>query len=171
MFNKTTYIIFSITILFLQILVLNNITFTSYVVPLLYVSIITIMPLKSTRLGQILIALPLGMIMDLSMGTFGLNVAATLPVAYFRENILYFCNESVESKKDGFPSWRTIGHYNFITYVVLMSAVHSVLFFLLESLTFQNFTYQLARFSISLAITLILNHIILRIFKKKIEEI
>lgn len=169
MYNNKPHIPFSITVLFLQIFVLNNITFTSYVVPLLYISIIVIMPLKSTRGILILTAVILGIMMDLSMGTYGLNLASTLPLAYFRQNILFLCNESANSKKDGFPSKRTIGYHNFICYVLLICTLHSLLFFMLEAMTFSNIEYLLTRFILSTIATLFLTFVMLSIFKKRMN--
>ena len=111
--RASEYIFFVVVVLAVQILLLNNLTFSTYLAPLAYIVCLILTPLGTSPLKMILIGLALGVTMDLTMGTMGLNVLATLPMAYFRRPILHFVASYTDvDNETGVPSDRRIALFH-----------------------------------------------------------
>ena len=88
----------------LQIFLLNNLTVSVRFAPMVYVVCLVMLPLEISQMRILLVGLLLGVLMDVTMGVNGLNVVATLPVAFFRRPILHFvAGFSDLAKADGVP--------------------------------------------------------------------
>lgn len=169
--DKGSYILFFAVCLLLQILLLNRISLTTLLAPTVYVACIIIMPLDSSQFRMLITGLLVGMLMDVTMGTSGLNVLATLPIAFFRRPILHFmAGFSDIAKEEGAPTAGRLGRYRFHRYVISMVALHSLLFFGFESLTFDNFVFLLLRLLCSAAATLLLVYLLILLFTPKLSR-
>ena len=165
--KERQYILFVITVLLTQILLLNHLTVSTYIAPLAYIVCIIMMPLGTSPLKMIAVGALLGGVMDATMGTIGLNVIATLPVAYFRRPILHFVASFSDVDSDGeIPTVRRIGRFHF--YVVAMVILHSLLFLVFEHMTLVNLTFIATRFVCSTAISLALVYFFIVIFTPKL---
>lgn len=103
------------------------------------------------------------------MGTIGLNVLATLPIAYFRRPILHFAASYTDvDNEGGVPTPRRIGRFH--NYVVAMVVLHSLLFFGFEHLTTANFGFIVLRFVCSTASTLLLTYFFIAVFTPKLTR-
>ena len=76
--NRNQYILFVVVVLLVQVLLLNNLTFSPYVAPLAYIVLIIMTPLGTSPLKMIFVGLMVGTLMDITMGTVGINVLATM---------------------------------------------------------------------------------------------
>ena len=169
MTKRSEYILFVAVVLMVQIFLLNNLTFSTYLAPLAYIVCLILTPLGSSPLKMIFIGLFLGLVMDISMGTVGLNVLATLPLAYFRRPILHFAASYTDvDNEGGVPTARRIGRFN--NYVVAMVILHSLLFFGFEFMTIANFGFIFVRFLCSTAATLLLTYMFIAIFTPKLTR-
>lgn len=167
--RASEYILFVVVVLAVQILLLNNLTFSTYLAPLAYIVCLILTPLGSSPLKMILVGLALGVTMDLTMGTIGLNVLATLPVAYFRRPILHFAASYTDvDNETGVPTARRISRFH--NYVVAMVVIHSLLFFGFESMTTANFGFIFLRFLCSTIVTLGLTYLFIAIFTPKLTR-
>lgn len=169
MAKRSEYILFVAVVLMVQIFLLNNLTFSTYLAPLAYIVCLILTPLGSSPLKMIFTGLFLGLVMDISMGTVGLNVLATLPLAYFRRPILHFTASYTDvDNEGGVPTSRRIGRFN--NYVVAMVILHSLLFFGFEFMTTANFGFISLRFLCSTVATLILTYLFIAIFTPKLTR-
>ena len=167
--KQKAYILFVAVVLAVQILLLNNLTISTYIAPIAYIVCIIIMPLGSSPLKMIIWGTLLGVVMDITMGTMGLNVLATLPIAYFRRPILHFAaSYSDVDNEGGVPTPRRIPLYN--NYVVAMVVLHSLLFFGFEHLTTANFGFIVLRFICSTIATLALTYFFIVIFTPNLSR-
>lgn len=165
--RESQYILFITVVLLVQIILLNNLSISTYIAPLAYIVCIIMMPLGSSSLKMIFAAVALGAIMDFSMGVEGLNVIATLPVAYFRRPILHFVASFSDVDSDGeVPTSRKIGHFHY--YVVAMVLIHSAIFFAFEHMTTAHIGVILLRFLLSNIITLAIVYFFIAIFTPKL---
>ena len=165
--NRNQYILFVVVVLLVQVLLLNNITFSPYLAPVAYIVCIIMAPLGTNSLKMIMWGLLLGLIMDLTMGTIGLNVIATLPIAYFRRPILHFAASYTDvDGEGGVPTQLRISRFN--RYVVAMVVLHSVLFFLFEHMTFANLGFIALRFLFSTLISVGVVYFFIAIFSPKL---
>ena len=157
--NRGAYILFFAVVAMLQIFLLNNLTVSVRFAPMVYVVCLVMLPLEM-----------LGVLMDVTMGVNGLNVVATLPVAFFRRPILHFvAGFSDLAKADGVPSPERLGSYRFHRYVVSMVVLHSMLFFGFEWLSFDNFGFFLTRLLCSTASSLALDYLLIFLFMPKLS--
>ena len=58
------YIVLTLMVLFIQILVLNNLSITPLVAPMVYIVLIVMMPIESSQWKMLIAGLLLGMVMD-----------------------------------------------------------------------------------------------------------
>ncbi len=168
--NRGAYILFFAVVAMLQIFLLNNLTVSVRFAPMVYVVCIIMLPLEISQMRILLVGLLLGVLMDVTMGVNGLNVVATLPVAFFRRPILHFvAGFSDLAKADGVPSPERLGGYRFHRYVVSMVVLHSMLFFGFEWLSFDNFGFFLTRLLCSTASSLALDYLLIFLFMPKLS--
>ena len=167
--NKGAYILFFVVIAVLQIFLLNNVTVSVYVAPVIYIACIIMMPLETSQLAMLMTGLVLGVVMDLTMGVNGLNVVATLPMAFFRRSILHLTTDfSNLVKADGVPSPARLGDFRFHRYVITMMVLHGLLFFGFEWLSFHNIGFFVARLLCSLAVSAAIVYPLIYIFIPKL---
>jgi hypothetical protein len=167
--NRYQYILFVVVVLLVQVLLLNNLTFSPYVAPLAYVVLIIMTPLGTSSLKMIFVGLTVGALMDITMGTIGINVLATLPLAYFRRPILHFFGSYTDMDGEGgVPTQlRLTGFHN---YVVAMVVLHNLLFFGFEHPTTANFGFIALRFVVSTLISLGVVYFFIGIFTSKLAK-
>ena len=159
----------TLVVLFVQVFVLNNLSISPLVAPMVYIVLILMMPIESSQWKMLGVGLLLGITMDLTMGTAGLNTLVTLPVAFFRRPLLYaLTGLSPMSKEEGIPSVKRLGA-RFHRYIIVLIVIHSLLFYFAEWLSFDNFGTLLLRILCSTLCSLVLDYIIIMLFTKRLS--
>jgi hypothetical protein len=160
----------TLVVLFVQVFVLNNLSTSPLIAPMVYIVPILLMPIDSSQWKMLGAALLLGVVVDISMGTAGLNTLVTLPIALFRRPLLYaLAGLSSISKEEGVPSVKRLG-MRFHRYFITMIVLHSLLFYFVEWLSFDNFGTLLLRILCSTLCSLLLDYIIISLFMKRLSE-
>lgn len=167
--HLTQYLFFFVVVLLSQILLFNNLTFSTYVAPLVYIVCIIMMPLGTTPLKMMFVAVVIGSIMDITMGTMGLNLLSTLPVAYFRRPLLQMVASYSEVDGDGEPPTR-MRISRFHNYVITMVVFHNLLFFGVENLSLANFGFLTLRFLCSTLVTIVVVYLFIIMFTPKLAR-
>ena len=163
------YIMLTLVVLFVQVIVLNNLSVSPLVSPMVYIVLILLMPIDSSQWKMLGAGLLLGLLMDITMGTAGLNTMVTLPIAFFRRPLLFELGGlSSMSKEDGVPSVKRLG-LRFHRYIVVMVVLHSLLFYFVEWLSFDNFGTLVLRILCSTLCSLVLDYIIISLFMKRLS--
>ena len=163
------YIMLTLVVLFVQVFVLNNLSISPLVAPMVYIILIVMMPIESSQWKMLGVGLLLGVAMDITMGTAGLNTLVTLPVAFFRRPLLYaLTGLSPMSKEEGIPSVKRLGA-RFHRYIIVLIVIHSLLFYFAEWLSFDNFGTLLLRILCSTLCSLVLDYIIIMLFTKRLS--
>ena len=158
----------TIVVLFVQVFVLNNLSISPLVAPMVYIVLLLLLPIESSQWKMLGAGLLLGVLMDITMGTPGLNTLVTLPIAFFRRPLLFALGGlSSMSKEEGIPSVRRLG-LRFHRYFVVMIILHSLLFYFVEWLSFDNFGILVLRILCSTLCSLILDYIIISLFMKRL---
>ena len=120
----------------LQALVLNQILFSAYINPFLYVILIISLPLKTPKWFLLFYAFLLGFFIDLFSGSLGFHSTATILIAFLKpfiskitipHNILGYTDE-IKLKK--------IGNKAFITFSLFLILIHNSCLFIIEHLSF-----------------------------------
>lgn len=140
-----SFILRFVFILLMQLLVVNNITLSTYVNPYIYILIILSLPVNMKPWMVVLLSFFTGMVMDTFSSTPGLHMAATGFMGYLRNFYLQFAcsKEDFESKIS--PSISRKGVVWFLVYMIVMTLVHHVFLFYLEIYSFREFFRTLLR--------------------------
>ena len=139
----------------LQVLVCNHIHFLGYATPMPYVLFLAYLPLDASRIGNLLWAFVMGIIIDVFSNTPG-EAAASLTLAAFVPWPLLQAAAPKECVEDMVPSYRTMGIWNHIRYLFILVLVHHAAFYLLESFSFFHYIEVLISFGASLLFSFVL---------------
>jgi hypothetical protein len=153
-----------IGLVLLQILVLNNIQFSSILNPFLYVYLIIVLPVDFRPSIALLLGFLLGLSVDVFCQTLGMHTIATTFAAFCRPYILLYM-----SPRDGYgffwqPSVKQLGWFWFMTYSGLMILAHHLTLFLVEMFRMSGIINTLSKTIGSTILTLILILIIQLVF-------
>ncbi len=122
--------------LLIQVLVLNEVLFSSYINPFLYILLIITLPLKTPKWFLLSYAFLLGFSIDLFSASLGFHSTATVLIAFVKpliskitipHNILAETDEITLKK---------IGNKSFITFSLFLVLIHNSCLFITEHLSF-----------------------------------
>ena len=163
------YTMLVFVVFFVQVFVLNNLSISPLVAPMVYITLLLLLPIEYSQWKMLIAGLVLGVVMDVTMGTAGLNTMVTLPIAFFRQPLLSALGGvSSISKEEGIPTPKRLG-IRFHRYFIVMVVLHSLLFYFAEWLSFDNFATLLLRIVCSTACSLLLDYIIITLFLKRLS--
>ena len=164
------FILFSMVVLLVQVVLLNNLILTPYVAPMVYIAVVMLMPIESSQWKMLGVGLLIGLLMDFAMGTAGLNLLSTLPVAYLRHILLNTLGGiSSISKEEGIPSVKRLGS-RFHRFVIVVVVLHSLLFYSFEWLSLSNLGFWALRTLCSTLASLLLIYLLMAIFSKQLTQ-
>lgn len=156
-----------IGLLFLQVLVIDNIRLGYYVHPYVYVLFILLLPFNTPKWQLLLYSFFMGLAVDLFCGTAGLNAAATVFMAFLRPYVINAMTRRKDINENDEPSINNMGVTWFLIYSTLLLTAHNIILFLLEAFSFKLIYVVLIQTLLSLVPSLFLIFLILLIFKKK----
>lgn len=146
-----------VLLLLLQVFVLNEIRLHQLVGLNLYMLFVLLLPFNMPRPALMLIALLMGLSMDMFMNTMGMHAAACVFIAYLRPFII-----NILSPQGGFettqktPSMTSMGVSQFLTYIAILVFLHNLLYFPLEVFNLGNFFYLLLKILVSTVASIVL---------------
>ena len=148
------YSFFIILIILFQVLILNNIRFSGYINPYIYIMIILLLPTELPQWGLLLTAFVTGLAIDFFSGSPGMHASATVLAAFARPHIL-----GLISPRDGYETGSSLSMANYgIKWFLLYSAsvvfLHHLVLFYLEVFRFDDFFRTLLRVILSSLFTL-----------------
>lgn len=150
------YLIQFVLLIVLQLLIFNNIEFSGYVNPYIYILFILLLPFETPKALLLILAFILGITIDLFMGTPGVHSSATVLTAFLRPVVL-----GIFEPRDGYQTGTNprILYYGlewFIKYTVLLVVIHHITLFYLEVMSFDHFFNTLLRALTSVCFTLLI---------------
>lgn len=159
-------LLFAVTAL-LQIFFFNTLSLWSCFAPMVYMAFVVMLPLNAPSIVVLLSGLVMGVTMDLTMGTAGLNTIATLAASYLRRPILNLVLGAEVVRDGGVPSMGRMGQRQFLQYLSVMTVLHGVVFFGFETFTTAYFWYLFLRFAVSTAASILFIGLIVALFTPK----
>lgn len=151
---------FFLLILF-QILILNNILFSGYINPYVYVLFILSLPFNTPKLLLLVFAFLVGITVDIFSHTYGLHAAACLAMAFMRPFIIKNIYSRQEYEPGIQPIIRDLGFNWVLTYTGILVLLHHLVLFYLEAFSFYNFWTTFLRMifsAIFTTITIMISH-------------
>lgn len=138
-----------ILLIFLQILLFNNIQFSGYINPYIYLMFILLLPFNVPSWFLLVLSFATGMIIDLFSGSPGMHSSATVLAGFVRPFVL-----RIISPRDGYdlgpnPSMVFYGFKWFFFYTLIMVLIHHTALFYLEVFRFTDFFRTLLRVILS----------------------
>lgn len=156
-------------LIFLQVLFLNNVNIEGYANVHLYVLFILLLPYSVNKSITLLLALLIGFVQDLFMGTLGLGMFCAVLLAFVRPYIIQLITD--KKLDEGFVL--TINEQGFRWFVIYMTFgffFYYIAYFLLEIGTFLNVFYVLLKTIFSTMISLFLALLVIYTFYSKSDR-
>jgi rod shape-determining protein MreD len=143
------YTIIFIVLILLQVLFFNNIQFSGYVNPYVYIMLILLLPVEISPWILLFISFFTGLTVDFFSGTAGMHAGATVAAGFVRPYILRYISPHDGYEPGATPSMQIYGFRWFLTYTVLIVIVHHLALFYLEVFRFADFFRTLFRVLLS----------------------
>jgi hypothetical protein len=159
-----------ILLIFLQVLVIQNINLTSYVILLPYIMVIIILPFETDKLLVLFSAFMLGVCVDFFYDSSGVHAAACTLLGFSRYYVLKYI-----SPRDGYdsavqPTVEEMGLEWFLRYAGTLVLVHHFTLFYLEVFRFSEFFHTLLRVCLSSIGTFVLIYLIQFLFFTRLRR-
>lgn len=130
-----------VVLIVLQILLLNYVSFGGYVIPFIYILAVLMLPTRVGNIPLLLIAFAAGALVDIFCNIPGFHTFSCTMMAFVRViigNRMLTRDDPNEAVID-VPSVHTVPFQTFAVYLLVMSAVYSFTYCLLEAFSFGNF--------------------------------
>ena len=139
---------FAALVLF-QVLVMDNIMISAYMIPYVYLLVIILMPFETPRWLLLLTGFMLGLSIDFFSHTLGMHTAATVLAAFVRSYLLKLLAPRDGYEPETFPRVYYYGFVWFVKYSLLLVFIHHLCLFYLEVFQLKDFLATLARVILS----------------------
>jgi rod shape-determining protein MreD len=144
-----------ISLILLQVIVLNNINFLGYLNPMLYILFIFFYPLKKLDGTFLFLSFLLGLSVDFFANSGGVNAAATLFIAFIRIPVVKGVLGKTELDFTAF-SFRKLKFGNMVSILFILTLIHHFIVFQLEYFRFDNLLGILLKTFLTSIFTLVL---------------
>jgi rod shape-determining protein MreD len=143
------YSLIFIILILLQVLLFNNIEFSGYVNPWIYVMFILLLPCEISAGLLLIIAFFTGLTIDLFYSSIGMHTSATVLAGFVRPYVMRLI-----SPRDGYepgsdPSMIIYGFKWYLIYTLIIVLIHHTALFFLEVFRFTDFFRTLLRVILS----------------------
>ena len=126
-----------IGLLFLQVLVIDNIRLGYYIHPHIYILFVLMLPFSISNWQLLISGFLMGFAVDLFNGTPGLNAAATVFASFVRPMVINGMMRRNDINENDEPSLDSMGVSRFIVYSFILLVVHNFVLFMLEAFSFK----------------------------------
>lgn len=128
-----------IVLIVLQLLLFNNIQFSGFINPYVYVLFFILLPFDFPKWLAVVLGLLMGLIIDLFSGTPGVHTTATVLIAYLWPFLL-----AVIAPYDGYdnsarPRVSYMGIEWFVKFTIIIVLIHHLVLFYVEVFSFAHF--------------------------------
>ena len=144
-----------IILILVQVFVLNNIRFSGFINPYIYILFILLLPVRFPRWLSLIVGFIMGLIIDSFTNTPGVHAFATVLLAYFRSPVIK-AFLSIEEGANPVPGFYTFGVSAFVKYVVSLVIVHHTAFYFLEIFSFENAGLTFVRLLMNSVVTILI---------------
>jgi hypothetical protein len=153
-----------------QIVVLNNIQFSGFINPFVYIMFIMMLPVRIPKALLLIIAFVTGLTVDIFSNTMGMHAAACVFMAYTRPAVLRILSPRDGYETDSYPSAREQGFTWFLIYASILTFIHHLILFYIEVFRFSEFFSTFLRVLLSSVATIIFIMITQYLFGKQGNE-
>lgn len=137
-----------VSLVLIQVLILNQVQFSGFLNPYVYVLFILLLPLSIPRYALMLLAFILGLTIDIFSNSLGIHAASSVFIAYLRPLVIGIISNREEDRSD-YPGLMQNKFTWFLSYVSIMVVLHHFVLFYIEVFTLSNFAHTFYRAFIS----------------------
>jgi len=130
--NKIKYLLQLPFFLLIQIYILNEVLFASYINPFLYLIVLIIMPFKTPKWYLLIYAFTFGFLIDVFSGNLGMHSTACLILAILKETISKITVPHNIIEENDELTIQKIGSKSFILFTTILVFIHHLILFVLE---------------------------------------
>ena len=140
----------------IQIFILNEVIFSSYITPYLYLTIILSIPKGKSTLFLMIISLTTGLTIDIFEGQLGLHSTSCLIISFFRSKILSILSNSKNLSSEDNIRLNNLGTLQFLVYSSTLIFFHSLILFFIIDFEIGNIFNLIVKTILSTIVTLVL---------------
>jgi rod shape-determining protein MreD len=171
MITELLVFLFRFLILILvQVVVLNNVQFSGFINPFVYIMFIMMLPVRMPKTFLLLAAFLTGLVVDVFSNTMGMHAAACVFMAYVRPTVLRIMAPRDGYETESSPSVKELGFTWFLIYAGTLTFIHHFILFYIEVFRFSEFFTTFLRVLLSSVATLLTIMISQYLFGKPINE-
>jgi rod shape-determining protein MreD len=147
-------LIFIILVLF-QVLLFNNIQFSGYINPYVYIMFILLLPVEISSWLLLFLSFGVGMVIDFYSGSPGMHSAASVLAGFVRPYVLRLISPRDGYEPGAYPSMLIYGFRWFLLYTMIIVLVHHTALFYIEVFRFTDFFRTFLRVLLSSLFTIV----------------
>ena len=140
----------------IQIFVLNEVIFSSYIIPFLYLTIIISIPKGKSILFLMIISFVTGLTIDIFEGQLGLHSTSCIIIAFLRPKILSILSNSKTLSNEDNIRLTNLGALQFLVYSSTLIFLHSLILFFIVDFEIGNVFNLIIKTILSTLVTLLL---------------
>ena len=144
-----------IILVILQVLIFNNIQFSGYINPYIYIMFILLLPVEIPAWLLLLLSFGTGMLIDVFAVTPGMHASASVLAGFVRPFILRSISPRDGYEPGAHPSMMIYGFRWFLLYTMVMVLIHHTALFYIEVFRFTDFFRTLLRVLLSSVFTIL----------------
>ncbi len=142
-----------VLLLFLQVLILNNIRVGFFINPFVYILFVLLLPFSTPKWLLLISAFAMGLSVDWFMTTPGLHTSATVFMAFLRPTVIRIVSGPKMMVEDENNSILQKDKNWFFIYSTLLVLVHHISLFFLEAFSFNQLGHTFLRILLSVIFT------------------
>lgn len=150
------YAVIFVGLVLLQVLILNNIQFSGFVNPYVYILFIMLLPFTIPGYAVLGLSFLLGLSIDIFSNTPGVHSSATVLLGFLRPGIANLISSREIIEKGNTPNMKQLGFAGFLKYTIIAVLVHHLFLFYVEAFSFEGFFHTLFRIILSSVFSIVI---------------
>lgn len=155
-----------ISLLFLQVLILNHVNIFGHINPMVYIAWVFLYPVRKTRGLFLILSFLLGILIDFFSDSGGVNAFAITFIAYFRLPILMAVLRKSDLDYAQF-SLKSLSINKIILFISILTIIHHFIIFSLEYFSFSEFLNIISSTILTSFFTVLISFLGITLFTKK----
>ncbi len=143
------YGVIFIVLILLQVLLFNNVQFSGYINPYVYVMMILMLPVEISAWLLLILSFVTGLTVDIFSGSMGMHASATVLAGFVRPFVLRIISPHDGYESGSSPSMTVHGFRWYLIYTLIIILIHHTALFYLEVFRFAGFFRTLLRVLLS----------------------
>ena len=144
-----------VVVVLLQVLLFDHLQIAGWGLPMVYVLFLMNLPVQVPRWAEMLIGAIVGIVFDVWHSSLGVNMAACVAFCYLRPILLGNLIQDLERVKGEVCS-ASIGSIEYVKSLAILTVVHHLLVFSLESWSWHNWWIVLLQTLLSSVLTILI---------------